>query len=307
MTRTRNGVVPDHPAFRGPRSAVALAILIGLLPPSSLGAQALVLRSPGSTRAAGFNGAGAALMGDAGSVFSNPVGLAIIHHIAVEAAYRRTPAGEYLAGGAAAWRLGQFDVGGGAQLYRNADPAATREELGVASLVYRFGLIAVGASGKMLTRTTPGGGGTFRAQGTGVDAGLAIAVFDIMAIAASVQNIGGNLRDGSPLLMARLSRLGFSMNYVDPQGSFRLMSVVEVQWPEQLPSRVVLGGEAGTVVRGVGVVGRLAYGSRWLASPSSTITYGGSVVLGRFVADYAFVPSTDLPESRHRFGIRLNL
>lgn len=294
---------------RIPRSVLFIGWLMLAITPGSLAAQALVLRSPGSTRAAGFNGAGAALMGDAGSVFSNPVGIAIIRHVAVETTYRRAP-GEYVATGAAAWRLAQFDIGGGAQVRRNDVPGGTSEALAVGSVVYRFGLIAVGASGKMVSETNESSSPLQRDvqdRGTGIDAGLAIAVFDIMAIAFAVQNIGGNLRQGSPLDMDRLSRLGFTMNYVDPQESFRLMSVLEVQWPEGRGSRLVLGGEAGTVIRGVGVVGRLAYGSRWAAWQPSAMTYGGSVVLGRVVADYAFEPAPVLPGSRHRFGIRLNL
>jgi hypothetical protein len=68
----------------------------------------------------------------------------------------------------------------------------------------------------------------------------------------------------------------------------------------------VLGGEAGTVIRGVGVVGRLAYGSRWPDYQPSAVTYGGSMVLSRFAVDYSFDPSI-LTQSRHRLGIRLTL
>jgi len=177
------------------------------------------------------------------------------------------------------------------------------ELLGAASLVYRFGLIALGATGKELRLTSAG----VPERAAGVDLGVAVAIFDILALAYSVQNLGGNLMNSSAVAMPRLSRFGFTMNYVDPQESFRLLSVLEVQWPEGRSSRVVLGGEAGTVIKGVGVVGRLAYGSRWVGYQPAAVTYGGSVVLGRVIADYAFEPTPALADSRHRIGLRLAL
>ena len=52
---------------------------------------AAVLITPASVRFAGFNGAGAALVGHAANVFTNPAGLATIRHIAVEGAYQSGP------------------------------------------------------------------------------------------------------------------------------------------------------------------------------------------------------------------------
>jgi hypothetical protein len=264
----------------------------------------LVLRLPGSARSAGLNGAGASLMGDAGTVFANPVGIAIIRHVSVEGTYRRTPSGAYVTTAAGAWRLAQFDLGGGFQYFKTpVGSGESRETLAVGSLVYRFGLIAIGGSGKWLRQSAPG----VEERAVGIDAGLAIAVFDIMAIAFSVQNIGGNQRNASALVLPRLSRFGFTMNYVDPQENFRLMSVLEVQWPEGRNARVVVGGEAGTVLSGVGIVGRMAYGSRWAGYQPSAVTYGGSLVLGHATVDYAFEPTPALLSSRHRFGLRLIL
>jgi len=242
-------------------------------------------------------------MGDAGSVFDNPAGLAIIRHIALEGSYRRTTTGDHVIMAAGAWRVRQFDLGGGVQYYGpvSGPPVGPTELLGVGSVVYRFGLIALGASGKELRRTTAG----IQEQGAGLDLGMAVAVFDLVALAFSVQNLGGNLMHGTGLPMPRLSRFGFTMNYVDPQESFRLRSVLEVQWPEGRSTRVVLGGEAGTAIKGVGVVGRLAYGSRWVGYQPAAVTYGGSVLLGRVTADYAFEPNPALADSRHRVGLRL--
>ena len=55
----------------------------------------IVMQLPPTVRTAGFNGAGVALMGDAGSVFINPAGLATIRRIAVEVSYRPIENGTY--------------------------------------------------------------------------------------------------------------------------------------------------------------------------------------------------------------------
>ena len=275
--------------------------------PTSLSGQAnptpVVLRMPGSTRSAGLNGAAASLMGDAASVFGNPTGIAIIRHIAVEGAYRPTPAGDYVGTVAGAWRLGQFDLGGGVQYFgpRPGAGPGDSERLGIASVVYRSGLIAMGVSAKELRSTTAG----VRERAVGGDWGIAVAVFDIVALAFSMQNVRGNLIESSSIVLPRLSRVGFTMNYVDPQESFRLMSVVEVQWPEGRSTRVIVGGEAGTVLKGVGVVGRLAYGSRWAGYQPGPMTYGASVVISRLIVDYAFEPTPALADARHRIGLRI--
>jgi hypothetical protein len=165
-------------------------------------------------------------------------------------------------------------------------------------------LFAAGASAKWV-RTSVSGTGE---RGVGGDLGLAIAVFDIMSIGFSIQNVGGNFDHASPLVLPRLTRLGFTMNYVDPQESFRLRSAVEVEWPEGRGARLVLGGEAGTVLKGVGVIGRLAYGSPWPDYQPSRMTYGASLVLTKVVtADYAYQPSAPFADARHRLGVRLRL
>ena len=71
-----------------------------------------------SVRFAGLNGPGAALVGHAGTVFTNPAGLATIRHIGVEASYQRAGLDSRMLSGAMGWRLGQFDVGFGARQYR---------------------------------------------------------------------------------------------------------------------------------------------------------------------------------------------
>ena len=145
--------------------------------------QPVVLQYPASIRSAGFNGAGVALVGNAGAVFFNPAGLATIRHVAVEGALQSGPFA-VVSTAALGWRLGQFDLGFGVNYFDFdnspgptggfTSPAGTpvdaRELLAVGSLVYRFGLIAIGGSGKWVSREIDGVSET----GYGADFGLAI-------------------------------------------------------------------------------------------------------------------------------------
>ncbi len=97
------------------------------------------------------------------------------------------------------------------------------------------------------------------------------------------------------------------MNYVDPQESFRLMSTLEVQWPQTAGARVVLGGEGGVVVRGVGVIGRMGYAGRQAVANSSHVTYGGTLTFGELNLDYAYQRSNVLGRPAHQLGVRLTL
>jgi hypothetical protein len=294
--------------------------LLGLsaMPRVSLLAQAAVpavLRLPGSVRSAGLHGAGAALVGDAGTVFTNPVGLATLRHIGLEGTYRRMPYGAFAATAALGWRLSQFDLGGGiAYLSGDSVPAiglapgtAGRpyEALGVGSLVYRFGLFAVGGSIKEVRRSA---GGVVQ-RGRSGDLGVALAFFDIMAMGFSVQNVGGNWlpQAATTVAMPRLTRWGFTMNYSDPEETFRLMSTVEVQWPQGQPARWILGGEAGAVVYGMGILGRIAYQTRTAGTGWPPVTLGASLALTRLQLDYAYAPRDPLGTPAHRLGVRLTL
>ncbi len=314
-TRETSAVMPPR------RHAVLPVLLLPLFPLLPLAAQTVdtttpyVLHVPASVRVVGLNEAAVAIVGDAGAVFANPAGLATIRHIALEGGYRAAPGDAFVVSGALGWRLRQFDIGLGGRLFDfGPDPASylgpsvapgadARELLGVGSLVYRFGLIALGGSGKVVRRTV----GDAVERGVSVDAGLAIAFFDIMALGFAVQNIGGNWRDASSLTLPRLTRLGFTMNYVDPQESFRLMSILEAQWPEDAEARIVVGGEAGVVVRGVGVIGRVGYSGDAAALAASNATYGGSLRIGALSLDYAYRASDLLGRSSHQFGARLTL
>jgi hypothetical protein len=135
--------------------------------------------------------------------------------------------------------------------------------------------------------------------------GLAIAFFDIMAIGFAVQNVSGNWSSGSTLVMPRLTRFGFTMNYVDPQGSFRLLSTMEWQWPDGRQNRFVIGGEGGIVLKGVGVVGRLGYGGGEQGATRAAVTYGASFELGAIDVDFAYDANDLLAEPSRRIGVRM--
>jgi hypothetical protein len=288
---------------------------VGLRAQDSLPPPPYVLTLPASVRSVGMSGAGVALVGDAGAVFSNPAALATIRHVALEGGYRSAPGGARLVTGALGWRLSQFDLGiGGRYFDLGTDPSQyvgpeapagsnAREALGVASLVYRYGLLAFGVSGRYARRSID----SVHVRGYSGDAGLALALFDIMALAFSVQNVGGNWRQSSALEMPRLTRLGFTMNYVDPQESFRLLSTVEVQWPDGRSARFVAGVEAGIVIEGVGVVGRVGYGGESPGLPNAKFSWGGTVNIGSFKVDYAYRDRDLFDEPAHHFGIRLTL
>ena len=275
-------------------------ILLDAFLVSSLAAQSALPAFPGSTRAAGLGGAGAALVGDAGAVFANPAAIATVHRLALDGSYEQYLGGTTFGAGALALRLGRFDWGVGAQAL--ADASFSRADLlGVSSFVLRAGVIALGASAKYARQQLGG----VTADAWAGDAGLALAVFDIMALGGSVQNIGGDLggRAGGAHLPRR-TRAGFTMNYVDPQGTYRLLTTVEGQWPDTGSAFVVVGLEAGVVTHRVGLLGRTGYVGHSLATAASPFTFGGTVELGRFHLDYAHRALGGAAGDTHRFGLR---
>lgn len=318
---TRRRTASRGPGWRPRPRAPALLLVSFVVWSQAAGAQAdslvvpLLLNQPASTRSAALNGAGVALVGDAGSVFTNPAGLATVANVALEGAYRAAPGNASVATAALAWRLRQFDLGFGVQRFDfGADPttyvgpagsAATRanELLVVGSLVYRFGLLAMGGSVKHLRRRIENAD----TRAYSADIGLAIAFFDIMALAFAVQNVADNWEPNSTLTLPRLTRLGFTMNYVDPQEEFRLLSTLEVQWPEGQNSRLVLGGEGGVVLGGMGLIGRLGWASRPLEPGRSQGTFGATLAFPRFNVDYAYQQADVLARAAHRLGVRLTL
>ncbi len=259
-------------------------------------------------------GAGAAIVGDAGGIFANPAALATIHHLVVEASYETFPSGSKFSTGAVALRVSRFTWGAGAAAL---GPSYTSADLlGASSLVFRTGIVALGGTAKY-ARETIGGA---RVDAWAGDAGLAIAIFDLMALGVSVQNIGGDFGPAAGgVHLPRRTRAGFTLNYVDPQGTLRLLTTVEGQWPVGGSAFVILGLESGVVTRGMGVLGRVGYvvtrGMGVLGrvgyvghsgvTTASPFTAGGSLELegGRLHLDYAY-RADDALGARHRMGLR---
>jgi hypothetical protein len=290
-------------AVRRPDRLAVGMMLASLIagPPDRLTAQSQqsVASLPVSTRSAGLAGAGVALVGDAGSVFANPAGLATIHRIALEGSYEEHPGGTILSA-AAAVRVGQFDYGLAAQALRPPPAsAAATDVLALSALVFRYGMIAVGTSLKYVRQ----GVAAPQVDVWAGDAGVAIALFDILALGASVQNLGGDLGAGAHL--PRRTRVGFTMNYVDPQGSVRLLTTLEGQWPEGRPAVLVAGAEAGLFTGGgIGIVARVGVSGRASATDVSPVAVGAGVALGRLQFDYAYRSYAAPTGAMHRFGAR---
>ncbi len=275
----------------------------------------LIFSVPLSTRSAGLNDAGAAIVGHAGALFSNPAAIATVRYISLEGSYRSLRDDSYVTAGTLAWRIRQFDLGlGMGYLDYGSNPrrygvagvpnlSNTREFTSLGSLVYRYGVIALGGTVKYFSRAID----DTKDRALTFDGGIAIAFFDIMAFGFSLQNIGGNWRDESEIVIPQLKRLGFTMNYVDPQEPFRLMSTLEIQWPERREARLILGLEGGIVVSGVGLIGRGAYGGQPSELDLPQFSYGGSVAIDRLALDYSYSAADHLAEPVHMFGLRLTL
>ena len=305
----------------GGRTVGVLLGLLSVLPSFRLSAQtegSILTVLPGSTRSAALGGAGAALVGDAGAMFANPAGIATIRHLSLEGSYEPYLAGSALSTAALALRVGRWTWGVGAQTLDYGsepeivpDPATggrqgmptgasfhPYEALATTSFVYRRGFAAIGVTGKYDRQQI----GAEVSDAWAGDVGLAIAVFDIMAVGVSVQNLGGDLGNGA--LLARRTRAGLTLNYTDPQGTYRLLTTLEGQWTRDRSAVLVQGVEGGMVTGGVGLVGRVGYATRPSVTAASRFTFGGGVVLGRLAMDYAFQAYDALGGGTHRVGLR---
>lgn len=306
------------------RQALGIALVLAVGPSGRLPAQSegsVLTALPGSTRSAALGGAGAALVGDAGALFANPAGIATIRYLGLEGSYEPYLAGTAVSSAALALRVGRLTWGFGAQALDYGsepeivpDPATggrrgiatgatfhPYEALAVSGLVFRQGLFALGIAAKYDRQQI----GSMVSDAWAGDAGLAIAVFDLMAFGVSVQNLGGDLGDGARL--RRRTRAGFTLNYTDPQGVVRLLTTLEGQWPRDQAAVMIAGLEGGLVVEGVGLVGRAGYATRAAVTAASRVTVGGGVVLGggggHLHLDYAFQGHRALGGT-HRVGVR---
>ncbi|MGH7521051.1 MAG: hypothetical protein ACREMI_07210, partial [Gemmatimonadales bacterium] len=311
---------PDGRTARRP-VALVVAVALAAWPSGRLAGQtegSILTMLPGSTRSAALGGAGAALVGDAGAMFANPAGIATIRHLSIEGSYEPYLAGSAVSAAALALRVSRFTWGFGAQALDYGsepvivpDPATggrrgmatgasfhPYEALAATSLVYRRGFAALGVTAKYDRQQI----GAEVSDAWAGDVGVAIAVFDIMAVGVSVQNLGGDL--GREALLPRRTRAGLTLNYTDPQGTFRLLTTLEGQWTRDHRAVLIQGLEGGIVASGVGLIGRLGYATRSAVTDASRFTFGGGVVLGRLAMDYAFQAYDVLGGGTHRVGLR---
>lgn len=288
-----------------------------------------VLSLPATTRALGLGGAYAGVVGDAGSIFVNPAGLAPIAKVALSVDYQRYLLGSYLASGGAAFRLGRFDLGIGLSLldfgqdtvYRPdpafggdlgiADPGGAMTSAysmaAVGSVAYRFGMFSVGVNAKYLNEHVSIPDTTlYGATGLGFDAGGALAIFDIAALGVVVQNIGADLRTtthtSAPLPLT--VRAGFSLNIVDPQGTPRLLVVGDWVSPRGASAYWLFGVEGGVVSDGVGLLGRAGIATGRAPTDQRSLVFGGSLVFHDLQLDYGYQGFSALGGGTSRFGVR---
>lgn len=282
---------------------------------------------PATPRQVAFQGAYAAVVGDEGSVFVNPAGMAPIHRFAIGLSHERGLFGTTLSTGAAALRVGRFDLGIGLMyLDMGGDSvvvpdASTGGEFGVptgqtigawngvavGAIAYRRGMISMGTSVKYLRESITDGGATAPTRTSGVtgDVGVAIALFDIMALGFVVQNVTGRITSGGgPLPLPRTSRFGVALNIVDPQGTSRLLVTTDLVNPPGGDAWWALAAEGGVVVNGVGLLGRAGFAAGRGPSDRKGYSMGGELVLRGLRFEYAWQAYDALAAGSHRFGVR---
>lgn len=306
----------------------ALAATAGRAAAQGTGATAAtLLELPATARAAAFHGAGAALLGDEGSVFVNPAGMATVRRLSLGGSVERGPFGTQLSTGAFVVRQGRFDfgfgvmlldVGGDSVIVPDAGTGGevgvptgalieAYQTLGVVALGYRRGLLSIGGNLKFVREVIDDGSAApYRASGATGDIGLAIAFFDISALGVTVQHIGGGLdaSDGTRFAMPRTTRIGFALNLVEPQGTVRLLSITEHVLPPGGDAYWILGAEGGVVVAGVGVLGRVGYATGRAPSGRSDVALGGELRFHSLRVEYAYQEADALAAGTHRVGVR---
>ncbi len=284
------------------------AFLLAALLPAALPAQPVpvpvILGFPTSVQAAGLAGAGVGLPGYAGALFVNPAGIAPIRVLSIEAGFSRTPDRATYGMAAAAGRIGRFNLGFGARYLRFPGESPTYDNLSlVGAVVYRYGGIAFGASGKYVSVEERDGPIT-----RSLTSGLAVQVafFDIAALALSLQNLGQARLSGGGLNLPDALHLGFSLNLLDTYSNGRLLATIESVWSEQDRGRTVLGLEAGAAIRGLGIVARIGSGRQpgLAGGLLSNTTFGASLLLGRARIDYAFQRRSAIGRDVHLAGMR---
>jgi len=276
-----------------------------------------------SARMAALGGAYAGVAGDEGNVFVNPAGMAPVRPMAASASWEQGLPGEQLATLALAARRGRLSLGLGAMaLHLGGDsavvPAAALgggsmaaggyAAMGVAALAYRHGLISLGGSVKYVRQVADSGSGGPGSHATGIagDVGATVAIFDIMALGVTLQNIGGPVTatDGGRLPLPRVVRVGSTLNFVEPQGTFRLMTHTELLAPARGDAYWVFGVESGVVVSGFGMLARASYAAGHEGSDRRPAAFGAEVRLRSLRAEYAFQAYRAPYRAAHSFGVR---
>jgi hypothetical protein len=324
--------VKPAPALAAVTAAMALAVAAGT--PARARAQATgttagaILDIPATARMLGLGGAYTAVVGDEGSVFANPAGLAPIRHVALGTSYQRYVLDSYLVSGAAAFRVGRFHLGLGAQVlnfgqdtvYRPdpafggergiADPGGgmvgAYDAVAVGSLCYRFGMLSLGGNVKYLKEHISIPDTTlYDASGVGFDVGAAAAFFDIAAIGVVVQNLGRDLATstGTPAPLPRTVRAGLAINLLDPQETPRLFLVTDWVAPRGAEAYWIFGLEGGVVPGGIGILGRVGITAGGSRTGRRTLVVGGGLVFHSLRLDYGYEGFDALGGATHRFGI----
>jgi hypothetical protein len=223
-------------------------------------------------------------------------------------------------------RIGRFTLGGGFALLDFGgdsvivpdplDPDAgmatgatitAYQAMAVGALAYRRGMMSAGINVKALREHISGGmPDRYTAHGVTGDFGFAIAVFDIMALGFTRENVAGRMRgnDGEALELPGATRIGFTLNFVDPQGTARLMTTSDYVAPPGGDSYFAFGVEGGMITREIGVTGRLGFPLGRADSDRAGLVYGGTLQIRFFRLDWSYQPYDALGTASHRFGAR---
>jgi hypothetical protein len=265
----------------------------------------LVIGLPATARYAGLANAGVAVHGDAGAIFINPAGIATIRHGGIEGTFHYSHEQPLEGTAAAAFRVKQFTLGGGVH-YLRLDPESPNADnlLGVGTAVFRYGIIATGLSGKYVSVEDTLGN---VARSATADVGVLIALFDIMAIAASFQNVGHKDLSGSGVELPHSSHLGFVFNFTDPQLTWLARIIAERVWPEDQEARNKVAAEVGVQLGGTFLMLRAGTGERDAQTEQSESAFGGSLGFKKFAIDYAYQMKTALGGDVQRIGVRFTL
>jgi hypothetical protein len=292
---------PDLRAFRA-----LLQSVLTVASATVLAAQArpypLVLGLPATARFAGIANASVALHGDAGALFVNPAGIATVRHAGIEATYHYSHSQPLEGSAAAALRLGQFTLGGGAH-YLKLDPNSPNADnlLTMGTAVYRYGIFALGASGKYISLEDSTH--TVRRSATG-DIGGLVALFDLFAIGASFQNVGRKDISGGGVALPPSSHLGVVFNFTDPQETWVARAIWEKVWTRDVAPRNKIAVELGVQLGGAFLTVRGGTGDRTPETQQSAGAAGASLGFRRFAIDYAYQQHTALGGDVQRFGVR---